>query len=147
MRRDSKGVRGGRSPAPGREARARLFPLIEQVNADQEPVEILSKKGTALLVSEAQYRSMTETAYLMASASRSPSGRTVLATGRDGSPKSIGGSLAIANRKFVIQRYDEANRDLTGLTLERDLPEWRESLGSLFAEARTASEFQARDLR
>lgn len=49
------------------EARAQLFPLIEQVNADQEPVEIVSKKGTAFLVSEAQYRSMTETAYLMRS--------------------------------------------------------------------------------
>jgi antitoxin YefM len=49
------------------DARAQLFPLIEQVNADQEPVEIVSKKGTAFLVSEAQYRSMTETAYLMRS--------------------------------------------------------------------------------
>jgi len=49
------------------EARAQLFPLIEQVNADQVPVEIVSKRGTAFLVSEAQYRSMTETAYLMRS--------------------------------------------------------------------------------
>lgn len=49
------------------EARAHLFPLIEQVNADQEPVEIVSKRGTAFLVSEAQYRSMTETSYLMRS--------------------------------------------------------------------------------
>ncbi len=54
-------------PVTASEARARLFPLIEQVNADQEPVEIVSKKGTAFLVSEAQYRSMTETAYLMRS--------------------------------------------------------------------------------
>ena len=38
------------------DARARLFPLIKQVNADQEPVEIVSKKGTAFLVSAAQYR-------------------------------------------------------------------------------------------
>lgn len=49
------------------EARRRLFPLIEQVNADQEPVEILSKSGTAFLVSEEQWRSMVETAYLMRS--------------------------------------------------------------------------------
>ena len=49
------------------EARAQLFPLIEKVNADQEPVEIVSKKGTAFLISEAQYRSLTETAYLMRS--------------------------------------------------------------------------------
>jgi antitoxin YefM len=47
------------------EARKRLFPLIEQVNADQEEVEILSKGGTAYLVSEQQWRSMKETAYLM----------------------------------------------------------------------------------
>jgi antitoxin YefM len=32
------------------EARRRLFPLIEQVNDDQEPVEIISKSGTAFLV-------------------------------------------------------------------------------------------------
>ena len=38
------------------DARARLFPLIKQVNADQEPVEIVSRKGTAFLVSAAQYR-------------------------------------------------------------------------------------------
>jgi len=49
------------------EARKRLFPLIEQVNADQEPVEILSKGGTAFLVSEAQFRSMSETTYLLRS--------------------------------------------------------------------------------
>jgi len=49
------------------EARKRLFPLIEQVNADQEPVEILSKGGTAFLVSEAQFRSTTETSYLLRS--------------------------------------------------------------------------------
>ena len=48
-------------------ARAQLFPLIEKVNADQEPVEIVSRKGTAFLISEAQYRSLTETAYLMRS--------------------------------------------------------------------------------
>lgn len=49
------------------EARARLFPLIEQVNDDQEAVEIISKKGTAFLVPEDEYRSWRETMYLMAS--------------------------------------------------------------------------------
>lgn len=49
------------------EARQRLFPLIEQVNEDQEAVEIVSKKGTAYLVSENEYRSLRETAYLLAS--------------------------------------------------------------------------------
>ncbi|WP_131746076.1 type II toxin-antitoxin system Phd/YefM family antitoxin [Frankia sp. Cppng1_Ct_nod] len=57
------------------EARKRLFPLIEQVNADQEPVEILSKHGSAYLVSEAQFRSMQETAYLQ----RSPANAAHLA--------------------------------------------------------------------
>ena len=49
------------------EARKNLFPLIEQVNDDQEPVEIVSRRGTAYLVSEAQYRSLTETAHLLRS--------------------------------------------------------------------------------
>lgn len=57
------------------EARKRLFPLIEQVNADQEPVEIVSKRGTAFLVSEDQFRSMQETAYLL----RSPANAARLA--------------------------------------------------------------------
>lgn len=49
------------------EARQRLFPLIEQVNNDQEAIEIVSKKGTAYLVSEDEYRSLRETAHLLAS--------------------------------------------------------------------------------
>lgn len=49
------------------DARARLFPLIEQVNADQEAVEIISKKGTAFLVPEDEYRAWRETMYLLAS--------------------------------------------------------------------------------
>ena len=49
------------------EARKRLFPLIEQVNDDQEPVEIVSKAGTAYLVSADQWRSITETAHLLRS--------------------------------------------------------------------------------
>jgi antitoxin YefM len=49
------------------EARKRLFPLIEQVNDDQEPVEIVSKSGTAYLVSADQWRSLMETAHLLRS--------------------------------------------------------------------------------
>ncbi len=49
------------------EARRNLFPLIEQVNDDQEPVEIVSRKGTAYLVSQAQYHALTETAHLLRS--------------------------------------------------------------------------------
>ena len=49
------------------EARQRLFPLIEQVNDDQMAVEIVSKKGTAFLVPEAEYHSLLETMYLLSS--------------------------------------------------------------------------------
>jgi antitoxin YefM len=49
------------------EARRRLFPLIEQVNDDQEPVEIVSKSGTAFLVSAVQWHSLMETAHLLRS--------------------------------------------------------------------------------
>jgi antitoxin YefM len=49
------------------EARKRLFPLIEQVNDDQEPVEIVSKAGTAFLVSADQWHSLIETAHLLRS--------------------------------------------------------------------------------
>ncbi|SEO61471.1 type II toxin-antitoxin system Phd/YefM family antitoxin [Trujillonella endophytica] len=49
------------------EARQRLFPLIEEVNDDQLAVEIVSKKGTAFLVSADEYRSLKETVYLVQS--------------------------------------------------------------------------------
>ena len=49
------------------EARQRLFPLIEEVNDDQVAVEIVSKKGTAFLVSADEYHSLKETVYLLQS--------------------------------------------------------------------------------
>lgn len=48
-------------------ARARLFPLIEQVNADQQAIEIISKRGTAYLVPADEYESWQETMYLLSS--------------------------------------------------------------------------------
>ena len=47
------------------QARAQLFPLIEQVNEDMKPVVITSKAGNAVLISESEYESMIETAYLL----------------------------------------------------------------------------------
>jgi antitoxin YefM len=47
------------------EARKHLFPLIEQVNADRAPIEITSRRGDAILMSVADYRSLEETAYLL----------------------------------------------------------------------------------
>ncbi len=47
------------------EARKNLFPLIEQVNDDHAPVEITSKRGSAVLMSRADYEALQETAYLL----------------------------------------------------------------------------------
>lgn len=49
------------------EARRRLFPLIEQVNEDRTPVEIISKRGNAALLSADDYSAWVETAYLFRS--------------------------------------------------------------------------------
>jgi antitoxin YefM len=49
------------------EARKNLFPLIKQVNDDHAPVEIVSKHGSAVLVSKQDWDSMEETAYLLRS--------------------------------------------------------------------------------
>ena len=57
------------------EARAQLFPLIEQVNNDSMPVIITSKKGNAVLVSESEWESMLETMYVL----RTPTNRERLA--------------------------------------------------------------------
>lgn len=53
-------------------------------------------------------------------------------------PADIEWALAVANRNFLIHQYDEINRQLTWLTLSRDLPEWRVSLQPLFALAARA---------
>src|SRR5215813_6995729 len=58
---------GGAVSVTASEARQRLFPLIEEVNADQVAVEIVSKKGTAYLVSADEYHSLKETVYLLQS--------------------------------------------------------------------------------
>lgn len=49
------------------EARNRLFPLLQQVNADHEPVRITSKSGDAVLMSADDYDSWQETVYLLRS--------------------------------------------------------------------------------
>jgi antitoxin YefM len=47
------------------EARKNLFPLIQQVNDDRQPVEITSKNGDAVLLSQADYAALVETAQLL----------------------------------------------------------------------------------
>lgn len=49
------------------EARARLVPLIEQVNDDAVAIEIVSKRGSAFLVPVELWSGMVETAYLLPS--------------------------------------------------------------------------------
>ncbi len=66
------------------EARQRLFPLIEEVNDDQVAVEIVSKKGTAYLVSADEYRSLKETVYLLQSPKNAERLRESMAQARNG---------------------------------------------------------------
>lgn len=49
------------------EAQERLFPLLEQVNTNHEPVRITSKAGDAVLMSARDYDSWQETVYLFRS--------------------------------------------------------------------------------
>lgn len=56
------------------EARKNLFPLIEKVNDDRQPIEITSRRGDAVLMSRADYDALMETAWLL----RSPANATRL---------------------------------------------------------------------
>lgn len=49
------------------EARKMLYPLIERVNADRDAIEIVSRKGNAVLMSADEYAAWQETAYLFRS--------------------------------------------------------------------------------
>ncbi|MFZ1381946.1 MAG: type II toxin-antitoxin system prevent-host-death family antitoxin [Scrofimicrobium sp.] len=49
------------------EARKTLFPLIERINQDREAVEIVSRKGNAVLMPADEYSAWQETAYLFRS--------------------------------------------------------------------------------
>jgi len=50
------------------DARRNLFGLIQQVNDDHSPVEVVSKHGNAVLISKDDFDAMTETAYLLRNA-------------------------------------------------------------------------------
>ncbi len=45
-------------------ARQNLFRLIDQVNDSHEPVLITGKKGSAVLISESDWKAIEETLYL-----------------------------------------------------------------------------------
>ena len=46
------------------EARRRLFSLIDEVRESHQPVEIHGKRGSAVLLSEQDWRAIQETFYL-----------------------------------------------------------------------------------
>jgi antitoxin YefM len=54
-------------PITASEARATLFPLIKQVNDNQEAIEITSRVGNAVLMPATEYAAWRETAYLFQS--------------------------------------------------------------------------------
>lgn len=63
-----------------------LLRLIEQVNDDQVAVEIVWRRGSAYLVPAEEYRSLTETMYLLRSPANATRLRESLAEVRGASP-------------------------------------------------------------
>lgn len=68
------------------EARKNLFPLIKQVNEDHDAVEIVSKHGSAVLVSAEDFAALREGAYLL----RSPANARRLLTAYENAVNGIG---------------------------------------------------------
>lgn len=71
---------------PASTARQNLFPLIKQVNEDQEAVLITSNAGNAVLVSESEWENMLEMQYLLSTP---------------------------ANRDWIMKSIEEADRGQT----------------------------------
>jgi antitoxin YefM len=86
------------------EARKKLFPLIQQVNDDRLPVEIVSNHGRAYLVSADDYESMAETDYLL----RSPSNATRLMAAADDVRR--GRSLLTKDMAELVAMADESGQ-------------------------------------
>jgi antitoxin YefM len=66
------------------EARQRLFPLLEQVNSDHQPVRITSRAGDAVLMSADDYDSWQETVYLLRSPENAKRLMEAVARDKDG---------------------------------------------------------------
>ena len=47
------------------QARSRLYQLLEEVRRGHEPIQITSKRGNAVLVSEEDWRAIQETLFLL----------------------------------------------------------------------------------
>lgn len=50
---------------PVTEARSRLYQLLDEAAQSHEPIQITGKRANAVLVSEADWRSIQETLYLL----------------------------------------------------------------------------------
>jgi prevent-host-death family protein len=50
---------------PVTQARSKLYQLVDDASATHEPVQITGKRSNAVLVSEADWRSIQETLYLV----------------------------------------------------------------------------------
>jgi antitoxin YefM len=68
------------------EARQRLFPLIERVNADHDPVRISSRSGDVVLMSAEDYDAWQETVYLLRSPANAQRLMEAVARDRAGAP-------------------------------------------------------------
>lgn len=68
------------------EARHRLFPLIERVNADHDPVRISARSGDVVLMSAEDYDSWQETVYLLRSPANARRLMEAVARDRAGDP-------------------------------------------------------------
>lgn len=82
------------------EARKTLFPLIQRVNDDREAVEIVSRKGNAVLMPADEYAAWQETAYLF----RSPANARRLL---DSYERATSGRTEV----HELVRTDDADRD------------------------------------
>lgn len=71
------------------DARRRLFPLIREVNEDSTAVTIVSAAGNAVLVSEAEWLSLQETAYLLRSPVNASRLTSALAAARVGEGSTV----------------------------------------------------------
>lgn len=47
------------------EARNNIYKLIDMTNQDGEPIQIIGKRGNAVLISEEDWRAVRETLYLV----------------------------------------------------------------------------------
>ena len=59
-------------------ARQNLYKLIDEVAASCEPIQILGKRGNAVLISEEDWRSIEETLHLMSIPGMAESIRTAM---------------------------------------------------------------------